>query len=547
MTLMLAKRVALAETHESWFAENNTLPFEFEKPLPLDNLDRNIVVGDALLEAWPATDVIIGNPPYQSKNKMQGEFGPAYMNRVRRLYPQVPGHADFCVYWFRRAHDELMPLGRAGLVGTNTIRQNYSREGGLDHIVDSGGTITEAVSSQAWSGDAAVHVSIVNWVKGDQTGLKKLFRQEGNNPNSPWQVDEVERIGAALSGRFDVTKAAELKVNIDSDTCDQGQTPGHKGFLLSPEEALGMVSKNVRNKEVIKPYLIGDDILSEKPPKPSRYVIDFAPRDRFASQAYTAPFKRVEQLVLADRESKRAKEESRNKEVLEEDDDAAVNKHHKTFLDRWWTLAYSRQDLLRKLGALSRYVCCSRVTKRPVFVFVSSKVNPSDATTVFTFEDDYSFGILQSGIHWLWFVERCSTLTERPRYTSNTVYDSFPWPQSPTLPQIRAVAKASCELRGLRLQLMNSHGYTLRDIYRTLETPGENALKDAHAKLDLAVRRAYGMTAKVNVLEFLFLLNQAVAQREASMRRVTGPGLPSTVKNRKEFVTADCIPAPILE
>ncbi len=546
VTLMLAKRVALAETHESWFAENNTLPFEFEKPLPLDNLDRNIVHGDALLEDWPPADAIIGNPPYQSKNKMQKEFGPAYLNRVRRRYPQVPGHADFCVYWFRRAHDELASNARAGLVGTNTIRQNYSREGGLDHIVDDGGTITEAVSSQAWSGDAAVHVSIVNWVKGVQAGPKKLFRQEGNDPNSPWQVDEVERIGAALSGRFDVTKAAELQVNKDSDSCDQGQTPGHKGFLLSPGEASNMVRSNAKNSEVIKPYLIGDDILSERLPQPSRYVIDFAPRDRFASQVYSAPFRRVQQLVLADRESAREAEENRNREVLDEDNNATVNEHHKTFLDRWWKLAYSRQDLLRKIRGLSRYVCCSRVTKRPVFVFVSSKINPSDATTVFTFEDDYSFGILQSGIHWLWFIERCSTLTERPRYTSNTVYDSFPWPQAPTLSQVRAVSRASVELRRLREDLMEKHGYTLRDLYRTLETPGENALKDAHAELDATVRLAYGVSAKANVLEFLFLLNQEVAERESSMRHVTGPGLPMIVRNRRELVTRDCMPAPYL-
>ena len=50
------------------------------------------------------------------------------------------------VHWFRRAHDELKLGQRAGLVGTNTIRQNESREGGLDYIVDHGGTITEAVS-----------------------------------------------------------------------------------------------------------------------------------------------------------------------------------------------------------------------------------------------------------------------------------------------------------------------------------------------------------------------------------------------------------------
>jgi len=160
VTLMLAKRIALAETHESWFAENNELPFEFEMPLPLDNLDANIRCDDSLFIDWQAADAIIGNPPYQSKNKMQQEFGRGYVNRVRSRYPDVPGRADYCVYWFRRAHDELPSGGRAGLVGTNTIRQNYSRQGGLDYIVRNGGTITEAVSTQVWSGDAVVHVSI---------------------------------------------------------------------------------------------------------------------------------------------------------------------------------------------------------------------------------------------------------------------------------------------------------------------------------------------------------------------------------------------------
>ena len=98
---------------------------------------------------------------------MQQEFGPAYVNRVRERYPEVPGRADYCVFWFRRTHDSLKDGGKAGLVGTNTIRQNYSRQGGLEYIADNGGTITQAVSSQPWSGEAAVHVSIVNWVKGN--------------------------------------------------------------------------------------------------------------------------------------------------------------------------------------------------------------------------------------------------------------------------------------------------------------------------------------------------------------------------------------------
>ena len=92
-------------------------------------------------------DAIVGNPPYQSKNKLQVEKGVQYLNELRNRYPEVDGRSDYCVYWFRPAHDNLKSGQRAGLVGTNTIRQNYSREASLDYIVQNEGTITEAMSS----------------------------------------------------------------------------------------------------------------------------------------------------------------------------------------------------------------------------------------------------------------------------------------------------------------------------------------------------------------------------------------------------------------
>ena len=60
--------------------------------------------------------------------------------------------------------DDDPVAGRSGLVGTQNIRNNESRESGLDYVV-SNGTIIEAVDSQPWSGEANVQVSIVNWVK----------------------------------------------------------------------------------------------------------------------------------------------------------------------------------------------------------------------------------------------------------------------------------------------------------------------------------------------------------------------------------------------
>jgi hypothetical protein len=66
--------------------------------------------------------------------------------------------------------------GRAGLVGTQNIRNNQSRVGGLDYIARTG-TIIEAVDNQPWSGEANVHVSIANWVKTQDAALLPKARK----------------------------------------------------------------------------------------------------------------------------------------------------------------------------------------------------------------------------------------------------------------------------------------------------------------------------------------------------------------------------------
>ena len=169
------------------------LGLSYDEGLPLDRLESNIICDDALFCVWPEFDVVIGNPPYQSKNKMQQEMDKDYIDHVRAHYPNVSGRADYCVYWFRRTHDEMKPGQRAGLVGTNTIRQNYSREGGLDYIVNNNGTITDAVSTQVWLGDAVVHVSIVNWVKGKTQGKKRLAFQRGDLIDSPFEYYDLDQ------------------------------------------------------------------------------------------------------------------------------------------------------------------------------------------------------------------------------------------------------------------------------------------------------------------------------------------------------------------
>ncbi|MBI2809009.1 MAG: hypothetical protein HYX68_28835 [Planctomycetes bacterium] len=155
--------------------------------------------------------------------------------------------------------------------------------------------------------------------------------------------------------------------------------------------------------------------------------------------------------------------------------------------------------------------------------------------------------ILQSGIHWAWFVSRCSTLKGDFRYTSDTVFDTFPWPQAPTLAEAKKVAAAAVELRAFRRKVMADNNWSLRDLYRTLDVPGLNPLRDLHSELDDAVRAAYGMKAKADVLAFLLELNHLLAAAEKAGTPIVGPGLPPCVKDAADFITTDCVPAPTLE
>jgi hypothetical protein len=438
--------------------------------------------------------------------------------------------ADFCVHWFRLAHDRLKAGGRAGLVGTKTIRQNESREASLDYIVANGGTITEAVSHQVWSGEAAVHVSLVNWLKGEQSATKKLYTQIGDAKDSPWKCEELDAIGPTLSSNTDASAAKPLRANQEPKLAYVGQYPFNEGFWLQPQEAAEFIREEPHLREVLFPYMIGRDLVEDG--QPSRWIIDFGQRDMTEAMRYQLAFERVKKLVMPVVLTKAEKEK-----VATGKDSTRWTR----LANRWWQLRDYQPGTMAAISKVPRYIACSRVTKRPIFEFISPGIHPDNTLVVFPLADDYSFGVLQSGIHWAWFKARCSTLKGDFRYTSDTVFDAFPWPQSPKPSQVKAVAEAAHALRALRRDIMATNGWSLRELYRTLETLGSNRLRDAHAVLDAAVRSAYGTKAGEDILAFLLQLNLKLAEMESGGQSITPPGLPQPISNLADFTSLDCI------
>ena len=304
VTMMIARKLAIDELHIT------------EPALPLDNLDQNFIAADALLTPdgqpaqWPKADVIIGNPPFLGAKRLKPERGPDYVNTVRHAYPEVPGMADYCVYWFRKAARPSAALHRRRPCGRPRRPRRHAEHPQQPiprrrpRSCRKTGTIIEAVDNQPWSGEANVHVSIANWVKTQDAALlpktRKLWfkvpastgrsRERGTAGLQRIRIGfpRMRHINSALSDQIDVSGAKSLTCNTKPQRVLHGQVPG-QGFVLTDRERQKLLKRKPHSGEVVFPYLMGRDVFTGSG-TPTRWVIDFGDKDQLQAAAFTAAF-----------------------------------------------------------------------------------------------------------------------------------------------------------------------------------------------------------------------------------------------------------------
>ena len=88
---------------------------------------------------------------------------------------------------------------------------------------------------------------------------------------------------------------------------------------------------------------------------------------------------------------------------------------------------------------------------------------------------------------------------------------------------------------------MTPRGWSCANFTAPSTPPGDNPLHSAQARLDSAVRAAYGMSADDDPLAFLLALNLELSAKEKDGKTMTPPGLPLPENERAAFVTTDCI------
>jgi SAM-dependent methyltransferase len=518
VTLNIAKKIAFDERRAMALELSGQVVMDVDPSLPLDNLDKNIRCDDALFGDWPECDAIVGNPPILGDRKIRGGLGKDYLKRIQDSLG-VPGVVNLSCYWFRRAHDRLAQGARAGLIGTSGMRVGKAREASLDYIANNGGTITDAVSSRLWPGDAALDVSMVNWIKGSYSGQCHLTVDD--------QILSVPTIHTHLQLHADVSDAKVIAANSKRLSM-RGVTFGHDAFVLHNSSPLVSQRHRVR---VIRPVAASRRMLLGTITSKPEHCIHLGAYDTEAS-ARAAASDAVDYL----------KEEVYPSIRKQADDDNKTGGHYRAWVQRWWQPLYFREDFFAALPAhVKRLIVCPHVLERPTFEFISTGFVPTDTMQMFAFADDYSFGIIQSVHHWRWAKAHGGKTRKQTQYTAD-VWKTFPWPQMPRLDAAVRVADAARALRARRRALIEANGWSLQALYQAAEVPGSHPLKDAQAALDEAVSKAYGMPAGGDALAFLLELNQCVAEDEEQGRNVTGPGLPPGLDgDDPRWMSDDCV------
>ncbi len=487
VTLMIARKVA-----------HDRLGLT-EQELPLDNLDKNIIQADALFTPWPEADAIIGNPPFLGGKRLKGELGTEYVERLYKKFPESANFADICCYWFRLAHDHLTQAGSAGLVGTNMIRKGTNRKASLDYIKRHGGWIHNAVSDQKWSGEANVHVSIVNWTRQPRTCIL-----DGK---------EAALINTSLKDKIDAGGAVRLAAN--SDSAFIGAQPTGKGFEISEDIATSWIKEDTANAAVLRTYITAREIASHPAAKTNKWIIDFNEMTLEDAEKFILPFEHVKGTVRPERLA------NKNTDL------------HKLWWQHWRPRPAMRKALEGKNEML--IVPCHSKWVMPIRAATSALGNNS--VTVFSCSDYYIQGILSSVAHREWVAATASSLKGDTRYTPSTVFETFPFPQLVTAEQAEAIRRQMAELNDFRDTWMEEHQAGVTELYNRYFDEPASKLRKLHNALDGLVLKAYGWGAKEDILGNLLDLNQELAELEGAGERVVGPWDPTRTKRQENTLS----------
>ena len=435
-------------------------PIDF---LPLKT-NAHIVEGNALRLDWadvvPPENLsyIMGNPPFVGNSRLSE---PQKADR-ERLFDERSGELDYVACWYKVAADYmgLYPI-RCAFVSTNSICQGQQVYPLWSVIFGTGYHIDFAHTTFIWDSEANSKAHVYCVIVGFSrfwNGQRKLYTEK--------TVSEVSHINGYLADGPDVFIEKRTNPLCESPRVIKGFQPTDNGNLvMDDDEKEALLKDEPAAEKWIRPFITAREYIYQK----NRWCLWLVG----ASPAEINSMPLVKKRVIACKEW-------RDKQVITGD---AYKLRNTPALMRKNTKFYESDFIVmpRVTGERRRYI---------PFGFVKKGAIPGDSIMLALDASLYHFGILCSNVHNAWTRQVAGRLKGDYRYSSDIVYNNFPWP-TPSDEQRAKIEEAAQGIIDARALYPDS---SLADLYDPMTMPPE--LSMAHDRNNAAVMHAYGMSIK---------------------------------------------------
>ena len=409
--------------------------------LPLKSY-ANIVQGNALQMSWESVipkeklNYLYGNPPFVGSARLSD----SQKEDRNSLFGKNGGELDYVACWYLKTAEFINnTFIKCAYVSTNSITQGQQVAPLWNSLYKHNIVINFAYRSFRWDSEASLKAHVHCVIIG--------FSQLKDAPCRIFESDssfETENINGYLIAAPNIYIEKRRQPLSDVPLVIKGFQPTDNGNLvLSDEEKNILVNETPECSKWIRPFITAKEYIHGKR-RWCLWLVGISPKELNS-------LKPIMERVKACQEWR--------------------YKQKKTIV------------LPRHTGENRRYI---------PFGFVHAGAIPGDSVSLIPDANIYHFGVLSSNVHMAWMRVVCGRIKSDYRYTSDIVYNNFPWP-TPSAEQKVAIEKTAQGILDARALYPDS---SLADLYDPLTMPPE--LRKAHDRNNISVMKAYGFPTSMS-------------------------------------------------
>ena len=456
--------------------------------LPLRS-NSNIVIANALTSEWADyitpkdLSYIIGNPPFIGKKTRTEEQKKDLLHAIGSDSKR-PGNMDIVSGWFIKAARYMQDTSvKAAFVSTINITRGEQVALLWDAMLNKYHcSIDFAYNPFIWNSESAikaqVHCTIIGFSCDGNSNKKMLYSENGVPQQmsriSPYLRDE----DAPLIDTRKYPISNVPATGIGNKPIDNG------AFLFTQQEMADFISHEPQSAKYFKEWYGADELIKGK----KRYFLWLA----------NCPPSELRKMPLC-----KARIETVRK--FRASSTAKSTRDLAAYPVRFHVTNIPDTDFIVIPEVTSEhrdYIPMVYISKEKA----AGKLF-SNLVKLMPGANMYHFGVLQSKVHMVWTKAICGYKDFRPRYSTEIVFNNFPWP-TPNKKTMETIAQSATSILEARNQYPNSSLADLYDIY-TMPEP----LREAHDKNDAAVLNAYGLPREASdslIIERLFSMYNAL-------------------------------------